>query len=356
MKISLIKVVIRKGMAGYLLREKFVDLMLPITGFFWGFSLLPPRIIGIEPTNRCNLNCLMCPRAYWDKEDNRLGDMPLDLFEAKILPYLKKSQTIILQCLGEPLIADNFFEMLKRTKEKGCRVQFNTNGLLLKETAKRLVELDVDGVTISIDGIKTLKDIRGVDIEKLIEGIHEVNNAKLDLSSKNPVLGIEFVAMEKNVRELPLVIDLAGKLGIKSVNVVHAVIHANKLLEQSLFKHIDLAKKYFDEAYIRARSAGISLKLPPLDKIVKFCRQPFEMIFINWNGDVRPCCISTINEENSITVGNLNDSTLEKIWNNSAMRKLRVSLLRNKGLTRFCLNCALRVNTLESHKRILKHG
>ncbi|MBL7196666.1 MAG: SPASM domain-containing protein [Candidatus Omnitrophica bacterium] len=327
-----------------------------VTGIACGWAFYKPRVIGIEPTNRCNLNCVMCARRYWDEENNKPGDMSIELFRNKIFPFLSGREKIILQCFGEPLLAEYFFEMLNESKKKGCSVAFDTNGLLLKKYARRLVELETDYIGISIDGIKSFKNIRGVEIDSIVEGIKEINFIKHELKKMFPILNIDFVAMEQNVSELPDLVDFANNLKIERITVVHAVIHSKKLINQSLFLHPETAKKYFYEAQSKAKKLKIKLNLPSLKMTTRFCSQPFELMFIKWNGDVVACCSNTIYEDNALMLGNLSESSLPQLWNNSQMCKIRMAQLGMRRLPEFCRNCAVRVCSLESHTRVLKGG
>lgn len=326
---------------------------LPLTAICNGWSFLSPRFVGIEPTNRCSLNCIMCARSYWDSRDNKLGDMPVELFENKVLPFLRPKQTVNLQCQGEPLLAEHFFEMAGLLKLRGCKVIFTSNGTLFKQYARKIVESGIDSVTVSIDGIKSLERIRNININLLTDGIREINLLKQELKRNYPGISIHFVAMKDNVQELPDLVDLAHQLKIKVINVIRLVIHSGGLSEQNIFKHMDLAKKYFNIAYHKAKKMGIRINLPALKGKIRFCRQPFEAIYINWNLDVRPCCSATINEKDTLKLGNLNDASLDELWNGRMMRKLRLAVLRNRRLPEFCKNCPMRIYSSESHIRIL---
>jgi radical SAM protein with 4Fe4S-binding SPASM domain len=295
----------------------------------------------------------MCARRYWDREINEIGDMPIGLFREKILPFLDATQTVNLQCLGEPLMGKYFFEMLDSCVEKGCRVTFITNGLGLAKHAERIVSLNVDSMPVSIDGIECLPRIRGITIDEIKKGVREVNAAKKRLGRDTPVISINYVLMKDNVAELPAVVELANELDIKSITVMHIVVHSAELIEQSVFKHRGAAVNYFKEASEKAARLGIGLILPPLEKTTMPCRQPFSMLYINWNGDVRPCCSATINEKDTLKLGNLKTATLAQLWNCREMRALRLSLLWGKDLPKFCRMCAMRVYSLESHTRLL---
>ncbi len=341
---------------GSLAHEWLRGFLIPKTKFLGGYFPLKPRLIGIEPTNRCNLTCVMCVRKAWDKEANPLGDMSVDLFKNKILPFLNCLQTVNLQCLGEPLLAESFFMMVKACKEKGSRVIFTTNGIMLKRYARQLINSAVDAITISIDGVKSLKKIRGIEIGPVIEGIRGLQDEGGSLGGPIPALNINFVVMRDNLEDLPDVVDLARALKINAITVIHAVIHSKELLEQSIFNHIGIARKYFDLAKDKARESGVAISLPPLEERSRPCVEPFTTLYINWNGDVRPCCIATINEEDTLKLGNLNDSSLPKLWNGPMMRRLRLSLLEGNNLFKFCRNCSLRACSLKTHTRILDNA
>lgn len=338
-------------MAAY---EWLRGILIPKAKFLGGYFFLKPRLIGIEPTTRCNLNCLMCVRRAWDKETNQLGDMSADLFKNKILTFLNSLQTVNLQCLGEPLLAETFFMMVEACKKKGCRVIFTTNGIMLKKDAARVINSGVDAITLSIDGIKSLKKIRGIEIGLVIEGILRLQSAAESLRRPCPQLNINFVAMQDNLEELPDLVDLAHTLKIKAITVIPAVIHSRELLAQSIFNHLDIARRYFTLARDKAGELGVRLSLPPIEEMIRPCLEPFTTLYINWNGDVRPCCMATINEKDTLKLGNLNNSSLSELWNGPMMRRLRLSLLRGDDLWTFCQNCPSRSSSFKTYTRILE--
>lgn len=313
-----------------------------------------PAQVFIEPTNRCNINCLMCARRYWDAVENPFGDMTLDFFEKHILAYLKPFQNVNLQCFGEPLVHKDFLPMLKACKALGCLTTFTTNGVLLKEYADAVVLSGVDVLTISIDGITTMEKIRNVRIEKIVEAIDAVNVAKKLHNRSAPTIAVNCVLTRDNLPELPELIEIVGSHGVTSVTVMHIVMHDLALTEQSVIPFYPQAEKYFDMATTVAGNYGITLQLPPKPGSKYKCYQPFDTIVINWNGDVRPCCISTINEKGALFVGNLKDRSLPELWNSKYMHMLRKSLLREKNMPEMCEHCCSRSCDLESHTHIMK--
>lgn len=319
-------------------------------------GILPwkPLLVGIEPTTRCNLNCLICVRNYWDRSQNPVADMPIGFFREKIIPYLKGVRQVSLQILGEPLLSPDFFEMVKDSLLQGCQVSFFTNATLLDEDrARKIVELGINTVIVSIDGTINFEKIRGTKLELVIEGIKRLNHFKAILKKEKPYIIIAFVAMKENISDLIDIVELAYSLKIERVGVTHLIIHSRKLLNQSLLSYPELGQRHFVQAKKRAKELGTILSLPSLKEKIYFCSQPFTSMYINANGDVRPCCRATFNEKNTLKLGNVNEQSLEYFWNCPDMVALRRSLLKGINLVPLCQECGYRVTSLESHQDIL---
>lgn len=322
-----------------------------------GYMYLPPHEISLEPTNRCNLNCLTCARRYWDKTQNPFGDMPLSLFE-KVVPYLKYFNTVSLQGYGEPLLGENFFPILQRLKSMGKKVSLNTNvTLLTKKNIYKLIDHGLDNLVLSIDGTDTLKDVRGISVENVRDKVYFLQKAKKEKKSICPNLCIYAVMGLYNIRELPDMVRVAHSLEIQTIIVVHAVAYGEEMVQYSLFNDIPLCQTIFEEANQVASEYRINLILPKLkvSKIdrrfevgihgknnITYCDFPFTYIYVNWNGDVRPCCLCTFNDKTSLKVGNIYDEPIEKIWNNSLMRGLRKAMWGKAPLPDICKACPFR--------------
>jgi len=66
-------------------------------------------------------------------------------------------------------------------------------------------------------------------------------------------------------------------------------------------------------------------------KKYKTCRLPWDNVNILANGEVKPCCWCVGN------VGNLNDKSLDEIWNGEAITELRESIV-NDEIHDMCAN------------------
>ncbi len=126
--------------------------------------------INIELTNSCNKECHICGRREREKKypDLYNKDMSLELLE-KITNQLPEECLIQLHSNGEPLMYPKLKEALIELEILGCAfgwiVCFDTNGILLVEKAKEIID-HCDVVTASIiekdptwkKQLKTLKE------------------------------------------------------------------------------------------------------------------------------------------------------------------------------------------------------
>ena len=88
-------------------------------------------MIHIEPTNHCNLGCIMCPQP---REMQRVkGMMNFDLYKS-IIDELKDTpaEFVYLHQFGESLL-HKITDMVDYASENGLQVGMSTNGTLLNE-------------------------------------------------------------------------------------------------------------------------------------------------------------------------------------------------------------------------------
>lgn len=311
-----------------------------------------PTFIGLEPTNRCNLNCMMCARCFWNDEANPLGDMSRELFDEKILPEARGKE-VLLQLLGEPLLADNFFYMLERLNGAAAITAATTNGVLLAKYHRKLVDLGLDKLILSFDGMEHLKDVRGIKPEVILKGIEKLNAYKKEKGVVKPGLSFNFAVLRENIGDLPDVVRAAADVGAKCVDVFPITVHSASLERENYFDFLDEIKESYKKAQKAADETGVQLNLPPVEESRDICLMPFKQIYVNFNGDVRPCCIATINEENTLKLGNLKEHTLSELWNCEAMVKIRRSLLTGENMHPFCRGCSVQDFKRENMFRIL---
>jgi putative metalloenzyme radical SAM/SPASM domain maturase len=222
-----------------------------------------PRKFNVEVTTRCNLDCGMCVRKVWNEES---GDMSLETFKA-LLPTLPQIEMVNVIGIGEPLLNENIFEMIRLAKQhlpQGGTFGLTTNATTIdQEKAQELVEAGLDDLVVSLDGAcaATYNRIRsGANFDDVLKNIDSVNMVKQHLNSATPRLGFEFVAMKDNVDELPDVVDLAAKHGASFIIVSNLLPHTLEMDEQVLYdKNSDKAIALFEEAKAEAKRRNLHM-------------------------------------------------------------------------------------------------
>jgi MoaA/NifB/PqqE/SkfB family radical SAM enzyme len=162
----------------------------------------------------------MCLVRYQPALNKAEGSLSFDRF-ARLIDGLPGIERVTLQGLGEPLLAPDLMRMVHDAAERGIRMGFNTNATLLKpQVAADLVRSGLGWLHISLDGATaaTYEGIRdGARFELVRRNVRELVRIRRDLDSETPALSVVFVAMRRNLHELPDLVRTAAQLGIPDV-------------------------------------------------------------------------------------------------------------------------------------------
>jgi len=317
--------------------------------------------IYIEPTNRCNLNCSTCMRNVWDEP---LGLMTNTTFN-KILQsaaFLTPPPEIFFGGFGEPLSHPAILSMVKRAKKISGTVELITNGILLrKEICEGFIEAGLDRLWVSIDGANpaSYEDVRlGDELPLVLENLQNLKRLKEIYSSSTPKLGIAFVAMRKNIADLPEVVSIGKRLGADKFSISNVLPHTPELRDQILYE------RALSDADFQTSIGSPEIYLPRMDihqktlEIITELLQnrntlqvdgrnlslgdnqcPFvkkRSISIRWDGMVSPCLPllhshvsylgDTFRRSSAYHVADINELNLEEIWNLPVYTALRERL------------------------------
>jgi MoaA/NifB/PqqE/SkfB family radical SAM enzyme len=239
----------------------------------------------------------MCPRtAFSDRWHNQ--DMSWKTFE-NLSRSFSRFDMIYMSGWGEPLLHPRIWDMVALAKEKGNKVGFTTNGLLVNNTArKRLLDL-VDVVGISVDGAteRTYQKIRPCsEFKQVIENIRQLIELKHQKRQSTPEVGILFMKMKPNIHELVPMIELGAKLGVDKV-VATNLDYLAKPLDDSLkaFSDGEVPEEYrsiTQKANEEAKKLSITFRdypLAPRGDVVSCEALPLETLYVSWQGNLSPC-------------------------------------------------------------------
>jgi len=281
----------------------------------------------------------MCIRRKYPQEAINALSYDFGIFRRvadEVFPYLRWVQ---LTTAGEPLMAKNFRKQLRIIKKYSVKLDLVTNATLLDND--KLIEeiLRVLGyLHVSIDAATkgTYESIRiGAKFEQVIENVKKFNRLRKKLCPNDkPQVCLTTVLMERNIREFPKMIELARKLEVESVEGTHVTIHDKGLKNESLVYHKELANRYIMEAKRKADELNVHLNIPPLFNKVedvhsealkynsrsgfKTCPFLWKRAYIEWNGDVVPCCVP-----GHPVMGNVKEKSFGEIWNNELYQEMR---------------------------------
>lgn len=231
---------------------------------------------------------------------------------------------LILHIGGEDLLHPRFLDMLEYTmtkKDRLKRVGFFTNGTLLsREVQEKLVELRVDWIAISLEGLGEVHDEIRIgsnyqEIESNIKGLLEKrgNRSKPEIS-----LALTDTGQGQGIDEF------VGAW-VDSVDFVRISAAFNSQLQMIN------PEEFFSGHEIETFSR---------------CLGPCSTMAIFWNGDVVACC-SNINGQDLL--GNVAQDGIIPVWRGTKYRQLRHNLLTGKpeGL---CFSCNTWKTAFKNHK------
>jgi MoaA/NifB/PqqE/SkfB family radical SAM enzyme len=310
--------------------------------------------IYVEPTTACNLRCRTCIRNVWDEP---IGHMTAANFAAVLsgIRALPAPPTVIFGGFGEPFVHPDLLDMLREAKRTEARVEVITNGTLLDEARTRaLIDLGVDGLWVSMDGASP-ECYAGVrvegDLAAVMANLERLRDVKITLRSQLPRLGIAFVAMKRNLAELPEVLKLEYRIGAREFLVTHVYPHTEELLAEALYRRtigdslrsrsrIRLARPEFTRETAWILDAMIKGHYGPriegLEALWPVDTCPFVLrgsTCVRWDGQISPCLPllhrhtsylgRRLRTSQAYTFGSLHERDLHSVWQAPAYVALR---------------------------------
>lgn len=196
-----------------------------------------PEVLQVEPTNTCNLSCIMCVRRTWGQRE--FGHMDFSLFKKVVDESAGRVRKVALYGFGEPLAHPRFTELARYARDTlGDEVflHFVTNGTLMdSSTARSVFEAGVDQVAFSVDApeLEPLSKIRvGAQSYDVLGNLRSTARIKEDYGAR---VGLAVVLMKRNYRELPRIIEKAGSLNLDFVVVSHVVPYHPALMGEAVY-------------------------------------------------------------------------------------------------------------------------
>lgn len=329
-----------------------VSLRVTPEGILLRSSLHQLRKIYIEPTTFCNFSCRTCIRNSWGET---LGAMSEATF-AHILEGLaafSPRPSVFFGGFGEPLTHPRIVEMVSAAKGAAARAELITNGLLLNKTkADGLIDAGLDTLWVSLDGAspESFADVRqSQSLREILENLNQYREIYRQRRGGTADIGAVFVAMKRNIHELPKLLDMSSKIGISRYMVTNVLPYTPEMCEEILYHraieraawqaspwhpHVNLPEMDLNQTTREALFQAWSSRPGVLFK--KQDRCPFieqRSVSIRWDGCVSPCLALLHSHESYLfekkrvvtrwQIGNVNETPLAELWNLQEYRAFR---------------------------------
>jgi radical SAM protein with 4Fe4S-binding SPASM domain len=296
-----------------------------------------PHYLEIEPTTRCNLNCVMCFRNSFIKNKTmKIGDMSFETFK-KILDKLPFVEEIDIQGMGEPFLNKDFLKMVKYAKSKGIKTMTVTNATLIGHMAEDIVESGLDLIRISFYSTKPEiyeKIMRNSKMDKVIENIKKLNEVKKIKNSETPIIEIALAVMHDNMEDVVNFPELAKELGAKKIILGEIYGYKKPFLADN-----EKIKKLLKEFEKKCKNLNLKFSIDVPKKVYtydKICLWPWVGTYITWEGEIKPCCTRPYYTDFSF--GNILKENFEDIWYSDKYIEFRKSL-KSKNIPFICKGC-----------------
>ncbi len=312
-----------------------------------------PRVLAIEVTRRCNLNCIHC-RAE-SGETSPGGEITLDEYKKLFQDIASFAKPIIILTGGEPLLRPDILDIASSAAEQGFRVALSTNGTLVTEDlARNMVEVGVRSASISIDG--STAQIHD-DFRKQPGAFEASLNGYRILTRAGMKVQVNTSLTKRNADDLDEIFKLVKKLDVAAWHVFMLVpmgrgeaIADKELIDAQGYEDIlnyiyeknrdedfeikpTCAPQYYRILRQRAKQDGIEVTVENfgLNARTRGCLAGMGFGFISWEGKVYPCGYYPSE------AGDIRKQSFPEIWENSPL----FTKLRDwKGYKGACGKCA----------------
>ena len=334
-----------------------------------GRPLCGPILATLVTNYSCNFHCEMCdmPRRG-GKVAAQAGPELTTAGIAAVLDELRALGALGVGFTGgEPLLRRDIFELLAHAHALGMITHLNSNGSLLDETAAaRVLSAGVDSLNISVDGARarTHDAIRGVPgaFDKACAAVRTVDR----LRRKEPSairLKMVTVVSERNVEELPAILDLARDLGADCGEFIPRQPFLESPEPCRGPASAKPSARLLDAARVLGEAKDRSGRLENSSGMLKLfepsflgrssplrCFAGYNSIAVDNFGEIYPC-LPWLNWGRS--VGNVRDRPLSELWYSSEYDSVR----KETSQCRACfLNCQAELNLLFQPWRFLFTG
>ncbi|MCF7916158.1 MAG: radical SAM protein [Candidatus Omnitrophica bacterium] len=312
--------------------------------------LSPPIHIRLKPTNRCNHKCYYCcyrnKNLFLNQLFNGSDEIPYKKMEKLILDLSEMGvKAVTLSGGGEPLYYPHIKETVTQLINSKIKVAVLTNGSLLKGDIAEILSKKATWIRISMDALdsQTYVKIRKTgsdEFNKVCKNIY--NFAKI--KNSNCQLGVNFIVMKENYKNLYKFLKLMKGLGVNHVKISEAIVstgkETNKKYYSSLLKSVkaQIAKGIID---LSGNRFSIIDKFDDFNKKndcyqKQYNRCPFIQCLTVIGADMNLYTCQDKAYTKAGKLGSLKGKSFKKLWFSEKVKKRFFELNPSKDCTHHC--------------------
>ena len=322
------------------------------------------KILQIESTAACNMECSFCPYPLKEDKISKLSLEKIKNIIDQIDPLDKQFKYVTFSQYNEPLLDSRVSEIMKYAQNSGLKVHLITNGLLLnKEKNIENIFLYKPTVKISLQVLDSTKHMgaRGLKLEldryvnTIINFCIKAKNESIDVTvdigsnylSKSKYYLKSFFGLATGDPSVPNDIKTTILQFKKYMNLFYEA--SDEKYKENLKVLLDEknAKKIFSQNYLYQEGfkifKNVTLKIKPFfygrrisdyePRDNKFSCSS-EILAVLADGNVVPCCLAY---DDSISLGKIKDGNLNEILRENKFLKNLRNINGEKHLT--CKKC-----------------
>lgn len=294
----------------------------------------PYHIVWLA-TNACNARCVHCSS---DAAKRLPGELSTDEARTMLDELARVGVLDMAISGGEPLTRPDLMELIEYAIARGIRVGLGSNGsTITPEIARRLAEIGLDRLQVSIDGLEATHDLA-----RRWKGLFRRSERAIQLGIAAGLrVHVCFTAHRLNYRELGPVIDRCVEWGVTRFNMSRFVPTGRGDVDLDLTpwewrEVVDelerRRKRYRGVIDVSTHLAQLILNDPSLACAPGFvgCQAGLGQGCIGPEGDVSPCVMLPLR------VGNIREMPFGELWRSSGILG---SLRDREQLKGWCSGC-----------------
>jgi radical SAM protein with 4Fe4S-binding SPASM domain len=293
-----------------------------------------PTYAWIDPINRCNLKCPLCPTGSGRLKQDQSA-MSFAVFK-EIVDKVASLRNIELYNWGEPFLNPEIFDMIRYAKSRGITVGIHSNFSLQRndEFFHSIIESGLDRLTISLDGARQESYEayrRNGKFELVISNMSKLVKYRKQSGSATPEITWKFLINRFNADEVEAAKQMAAEIGV--------AFHVERFMVGE--SNPDMS---YDVSLDERKQKWL---LEDIDKYGTLrtthdtaCTFLFSTITVGPTGMIYPCCYVS-DAKNAF--GNILEESMEAIWHNNKFKYSRSLFTKGRykgeAISTVCQSC-----------------